>query len=398
MLAVLNVLTEQVTAHLKSNNADFLKMCSPAEKYSVSEVKFFTGEMQLLDEGVDKLAANRREQLEEIKAQATPLAEEPLHEFAKQHAEAVENLCKRDGLGRKYGAPRRAAQEQVRSVIARAQNASHALSVFFGNYFRNLAIGGSDGPSEQDLLCRGSLRRTHLHPMSCAMELRASYTIVVSAARTICQHVGALTSPFDAELSQPAIVPCFSQEGSMALVAPEEGGDPVEIAVVNNAVDLILGTVVEAEQFQDTVKFVREQATKHFNNNLPHFMVSALASMEASATKNRQDICRKLRTMCDELRGAAAIAAVKQTFNDLENRSLEYLLTRLANREKEFRDKLRASMALRNQHEKELRPSLANPQCAHLLADLRRERSSTSRGTPSRHRVRAQGFQKHSCA
>ena len=43
-------------------------------------------------------------------------------------------------------------------MIARAQNASHALGVFFWNYFVKLARHGSEGPSEEGLLCKG-LRR-----------------------------------------------------------------------------------------------------------------------------------------------------------------------------------------------------------------------------------------------
>ena len=113
LLSVLRVLTEQATAQLKCNNADFLKMCSPAEKYSVSEVLYFTEQMELLNESIDKLVSGRRFTLADLADRSTSLAEGPLSEFSTKHAAAVEALCQRDGLGRKYGAPRRAAQEQV---------------------------------------------------------------------------------------------------------------------------------------------------------------------------------------------------------------------------------------------------------------------------------------------
>ncbi len=130
LLSVLRVITEQATGQLKANNDDFLKMCSPAEKYSVSEVSYFREQMAILNESIDELISSRRSALDELTEKAKPLAEDPLTEFSSQHAEAVENLCKRDGLGRTYGAPRRAAQEQIRSLIARAQNANRALGVF----------------------------------------------------------------------------------------------------------------------------------------------------------------------------------------------------------------------------------------------------------------------------
>ena len=104
-------------------------------------------------------------------------------------------------------------------------------------------------------------------------------------------------------------------------------------------------------------------------------MESALSALEASAQKNRQDVCRELRRICDKLRGDSSIACARQIFNDLDARSIESLMGRLASKEKAFRDKFLQSKLLRNQHEKELRPGLANPQCAHLLNDLKSRES-----------------------
>lgn len=369
LLAVLVVITEEATSHLKGSNTDFLKMCSPAEKYSASEVTYFKEQMDVLNASIDKLINSRREALSQLTNQSKGLAENPLAEFSRHHITVVESLCKRDGLGRKYGAPRRDAQEQIRSLIARAQNANYALITFFHNYFSKLAFHGLEGPGEEDLLCKGSFRLTKLHPMPCAMELRGSYAVAVSAIRLICYHLGALLPDFKSQLESAAVVPCFVDEASSTL--SDRSSESVEVQTVQKAMDLILGGIVTAGAFESSVSLVRAKSMQQFSNNLPHFMVSSLASMEASAEKNRLEMCKDLRGACDQLRGDTAIACIRQVYNDLETRFVESLVGRLMEKENEFRNKFARSKILRQQHESEMRPSLANPQCAHLLADLR---------------------------
>ncbi len=191
--------------------------------------------------------------------------------------------------------------------------------------------------------------------------------------RILCQHLGALVPEFESKLAEPAMIPCLLDEASCVRQSNDDGD--VEDSVVKGAMDLILGNVVTSSGFQQVVVSVRDQAMKQFNNQLPHFMVSALAAMEASALKNRQDICRELRSVSDKLRGDSSIACARQIFNDLDSRCMESLIGRLGSREKMFRDQFLASKLLRTQHEKEMRPSLANPQCAHLLADLKSRES-----------------------
>ncbi len=93
------------------------------EYYKVELVKF--------NESIEEVRKSRVTQSEELFAQMPDMISEPFADFNSSHEDSVEKLSKALGLGRKYGAPRRQAQEQIRSVTAQlSQSVSNVESLF----------------------------------------------------------------------------------------------------------------------------------------------------------------------------------------------------------------------------------------------------------------------------
>ena len=110
----LNILAEEGVNSLIILNRDFMRMCRKGgDHYSNSELTFYKGEIATLD---TKLSEKKRERLTVLREKESelPAAQQgPLDKFLGAYADAVEKLCAEQGLGRKYGGPRRTAQEQV---------------------------------------------------------------------------------------------------------------------------------------------------------------------------------------------------------------------------------------------------------------------------------------------
>ena len=52
---------------------------------------------------------------------------EPIKNFEKEYAIVVENIAAKEGLGKKYGAPRRTAQEKLRAEMTRCEKAQNGI-------------------------------------------------------------------------------------------------------------------------------------------------------------------------------------------------------------------------------------------------------------------------------
>lgn len=95
--------------------------------YSKSEIAFYLGEVTILDGSLKKKREERVEQLKEQEAKLPTMQNDPLEKFLVAYAEAEETLKSEQGLGRKYGAPRRDAQEKCRTMMSRTANSLHSI-------------------------------------------------------------------------------------------------------------------------------------------------------------------------------------------------------------------------------------------------------------------------------
>jgi hypothetical protein len=136
---------------LKDYNSDFVNMTKIGhEGFSLTERAYYKGQLEILNQSIKEKAAKREEVATEVwtkwhqwsrnngkldmaKQQLLSMdqeEEEPVQMFSIAYEEAVEALCKREGLGRVYGQPRRQAQGTLRGLTAKVAEAMYTLESY----------------------------------------------------------------------------------------------------------------------------------------------------------------------------------------------------------------------------------------------------------------------------
>ncbi|GBG27268.1 Coiled-coil domain-containing protein 180 [Hondaea fermentalgiana] len=119
-------------------NRQFLATCAPFETggdYNRDEIEIERHMLSLVEETLLRDIQVRAEELQELFALIRDTRVTLSTELASDFERCLQALSVREGLGRKYGAPRRKAQERLRSETARSKNAE----AFIDNLLRELA-------------------------------------------------------------------------------------------------------------------------------------------------------------------------------------------------------------------------------------------------------------------
>lgn len=81
-----------------------------------------------LHELVDRQKLKRSTKTSELVNILSTRKQEQLDQFVKEYAIAVEELAAREGTGKKYGRPKRLAQERLRTEMTKCEKAQDAIN------------------------------------------------------------------------------------------------------------------------------------------------------------------------------------------------------------------------------------------------------------------------------
>ncbi|CAK8994471.1 unnamed protein product [Durusdinium trenchii] len=142
-------LSSKAPQALQKDNQAFLMMCKKGEEqYSEPEIVYYGGEIQELNSTLDERMQERAQKAHDLEAAVDEKCKAPMHTFSEAYAAAVESLCASKGYGRKYGEPRRKAQERVRApgtLIARAKTVGSNVELLLDYVKKLLALPLEDG-------------------------------------------------------------------------------------------------------------------------------------------------------------------------------------------------------------------------------------------------------------
>jgi hypothetical protein len=136
----------------------------------------------------------------------------------------------------------------------------------------------------------------------------------------------------------------------------------------------LLQSIPNEHPIDEQITAIDEEARKHdydlAGGGVPQFMLSFLENMKTSAEAFRQEKARQLRAICVKLRTETMVQMARTVFaNLLQNRTL-MLEQRAEEAAEKVRKVLKHTDTLRKQNEKNLTPSMANPNYAKQLAEL----------------------------
>ena len=120
---------EEVDLLLRANR-EFLGsfvLISASGDYSEGEVKYYMDKVEPVNKAFSDTKASRAAETATYRTTMAREREEPITKFNKEYDTALENLAAREGLGKKYGAPRRSAQEKLRAEMTKCEVAQSGM-------------------------------------------------------------------------------------------------------------------------------------------------------------------------------------------------------------------------------------------------------------------------------
>lgn len=375
-------LAVQGPGSLVALNRDFVKMCragagKTAIDYSKSELVFYLGEMEILNKALKDKRTERTERMNEQVEKLPAMQQEPLEKFLKAYEEAKENLCRDQGLGRKYGAPRRSAQEQCRTMMSRTATALHSITEML-KYMKDL-LHEKDTPGGKydNKLRLHRIWKEIKPPLAC--EVVGALHFVAMGILSLGSHLKAFKPRWegkhkDEEKNVRAL--CVTDERFIELPnkdKEEPGTDKYRVAqregvFKDDIIVNMLGHIPHAGLYPEGILEVEKAAIakyppggKDYPSGLPDFMKSFLERMKASAESHRQANCEDLRELIEQARGDHLLSLGPYVFKELVGRGKQELRDKVSELTRHLAKILKESDTLRLEHEKRLTPSLANP-------------------------------------
>ncbi|CAE7487991.1 Zc3h6 [Symbiodinium pilosum] len=288
-------LSSKAPQGLQKENQAFLMMCKKGEEqYSEPEIMYYGGEA-------------------------------PMDAFAAAYATAVETLCASKGFGRKYGEPRRRAQERVR-VCAMAELGSH-LGAFRASKYELAAW----------------------FPASNRERSEASPEQRREADRAL-------------QLSQSLEESCFLQSNAtdiLQILAVCEASQ----ALRDDSLLRVLGPLLKSERFNNEIQSVIKASNEAYAGQAggtPDFMQKFLSDMQVSCEHARQEASRSLRTWGDELREETLLCLGDKLFSELTQRALSELAKTTRDAHERTVQTWKDFGKKRANHEQRLNPRLAD--------------------------------------
>eukprot|EP00913_Durusdinium_trenchii_P012976 g12184.t1 len=136
---------EKALEEVEKAEEEFKQRLVREEQYSEPEIVYYGGEIQELNSTLDERMQERAQKAHDLEAAVDEKCKAPMHTFSEAYAAAVESLCASKGYGRKYGEPRRKAQERVRTLIARAKTVGSNVELLLDYVKKLLALPLEDG-------------------------------------------------------------------------------------------------------------------------------------------------------------------------------------------------------------------------------------------------------------
>lgn len=303
----------------------------------------------------------------------------------------MEKLCSEQGLGRKYGAPRRTCQEQVRTIMARTSTAVFNIEDMLSYHGELLALYAaeenrdlSESERSQIEVAPKFTNRLRMHRVwamakgletnrtadtpSYMCEVLGSLQFVVAGTLALANHLQAFKPRWaDKHKAQTKVVENFCVV-SEKFASVEDGVTPKAVVQKENLLkeDVIvnmLGAISNEsyDLFPVGVEKVEKQANETYKQNLPDFMKDYLVKMKTGAEAHRQGNCRDLRTLCTRMREEVLLDIATALLSEFSERNKSELTLKVAGIVRGMAKTLAIRDEERLDHEKRLTPSLANP-------------------------------------
>ncbi|CAD8079070.1 unnamed protein product [Paramecium primaurelia] len=366
----LSYLANQELDVLLQKNKDFMRDCKPNE-YFKEELEWYQQMMDEHNATIIKHKEKRTQRLEEIKKVLTAKKQEQLDKFEQEYIIAVEDLAAKDGTGKKYGRPKRIAQEKLRTEMTKCEKAQECINLKIqelkdhydlfknkqGDYFANLEP-------------------------SFSIKIRKILSGTLICIKRYANHIEAL-KPDNKVVDMPRTT--WKENKFDTILEVEEQQEDKKI--IENDLES-MGPLFYAEKklqesLVDIEKIIKEEAIKIYadkqkfltgTDKIPDYLRAYIENMQRNMNEFRIQSIRELRNACEELSEMSPKISQMILLSNHQRWifTLSLINTNLWN---ELQKEQNKQENLKKLHQKLLRPNLGNPQLKEELDDLKQKES-----------------------
>jgi len=364
----LSLLAKDETNRLLQANRDFIKNLQLFENggnFSTEEVTWYDNMLKELDEKIKVEAEAREQRLQEIKELLANRKQAIVAQFEAEYVVALEELCAKDGTGKKYGKPKRIAQERLRTEMNKCERAQEAINNIIESLEKQHTAFQKAVSEEDEEFFVGNpsfsvnVRKNLMAVRSCI----ARYAIHVDAIKKDCPVEAMPRITFNEERLGIAVTASEVEEDKVTKEAELELLGPLYYQKENRKF---------SEWIQDIENNIKIEAQKLYidkntkfltgTDKIPDYLRTYFEGTKRQMEEFRNSCCRNLRESCLKL-AEMADNINAMVFNSVNQRYLITSRRENGNRRREFDILLRETERLKECHTKELRPNLANPAC-----------------------------------
>ena len=369
-----DIAVNQTDLLIKLNN-DMLKSCqlfNSGGNYSELEIDWYRKQMDIINEMLQNFRKEKESEISTINEKLKLSCKEPYDKFETEYKSGMHNLIAKEGLGKKFGAPRRTIQERMRAEITKCEQAQSGIEKLLEKL---TDLCSSEWIGDQ---ATTSLSNEIRKVMISIMRWIIWYGQYLNAFRTGDQVIRELKQipPItlvenvenldlvedekakyedrqERELFHLGVIGTKKEEGAHF----SENIDKINVMAIENCQKLYVG---EDAQWLVGEKKIPEYLSiylKRVNTQAEDFRIQSIQYLREAALEYIK-ICEKVP--------ASVFGYIEQKYSKMISNSLNSIET-------EYNEYERNDKELRSIHLKRFRPNLANPANANELNELNKE-------------------------
>ncbi|KAG3195678.1 hypothetical protein PC128_g8306 [Phytophthora cactorum] len=387
ILAVLRAMTASDINSLLSSCQDFIRACSSQLfpdlmsseiisgcDYHPEEISAIKEKLVAIEAQARDLISEREKQIDEISSKQGQILD--MWEAFKARSQAcMQSLAMKEGLGQKFGLPRRTAQERYRSEMTRCESRSAAINTLLASLESIVDEGKSDESwlHDQDLTC---------DVLRMLMQLRAK---IYHRG----MYFGFLRYPSQLEIKPTEFNPATGKQEEEVIRDHEVVDEEDRIL----AIPFLEFADQVSAKCQEETKALYQQEGKH--EELPpsgvpaaleEYLSSQLEKARSFVMQQEVSYREQVDLFADLLKLVPGVVV-----RNLVEQAKQEMRRKISEMVSKFEPQFQSWMNLKTHHTLELRPHLCSPNNVHLLRELEeREKTRSTSTHVALHNIRSQ--------
>ena len=360
----LHILANDDIDELMRANEDYRRVSRVNEEFSEGEKTFYSEQLDKMNKQLEETKKYRKAQVDELNEAALGRLEGPLETIVMAAAVKEDEISKRLGLGRTYGAPRQAAQTKINSLTVQLISAKDRC---FGllNYLESISKTSTDRwKRDLDKKTPGSALS---HPLcqyeqhTLLYESVSACSVVVRAILSICANMQMLKVDPKSKTGNAYDV------ASIPLTLAVHTDKAACPTILKDCLGDVLGAVSSTDKAEVSFNAVFSEFGK---KGCPDFMIEYIDKAKSNFSGLKKTLADDMQSACSLFREKSFPLVSKAVFADLVTRYFAMITEFNTRAVTEFIASFKGSKVVRAVNERQFSPLMAYSSNKEALVKL----------------------------